>query len=935
MNEQPDRSGSSIGPYELIRLIGRGGMGEVYEATDTRLGRAIALKILRPEVVQDAERKARFEREAKALAALNHPGIVTIHSFETIDDTTLITMKLIEGSPLTEILRKERNMPVDRVLEIAIPITDAIGAAHKQGITHRDIKPDNIIIGPKGQVTVLDFGLAKLAEPVISGLDDASATASMPGTVEGRIFGTVHYMSPEQAQGHPTDSTTDIFSLGIVIYEMATGQQPFSGESSLSMLSSILKDQPSPMVEIGRDVPTELDRIVSRCLEKDPDLRWQTGLDLRNELLGLKQANPMDSTPSDQATRTRNSFTTSAVLITCGIIAGGLIAFGLTQLAGSNLPTPEPISQTTEHSRLPVSADPINWRYTRQTESGDAENAPCLSPDESSIIYSAKDPETRKERIYLRRTNGSRSIPLTEDLPGEHFGPRYSPDGEQIIFHVVNNEETSIHIMGATGENPRKLDIKGHFPNWSPDGRNIAYSTMGYNNPTAMHGLGNLVVTDLDSMESKILFSDGYNPRWSEHDWIVFWTLSTVTEEYPEGRMTGKRNIAVCRPDGSQMTFITDDPEFDWTPDWSADGRSIVFASDRGGTMGIWKVNFDPELGVVTSAPELLPSATNFVGALDVGDQTDSIVYVTGQVGTTIRTVPLDPETLKPDGVPTVILGRDMINNNFNVSPDGRSLAFGGGPILREDIYVVNIDGGGLRRLTNDLANDRGASWDFDSNTIYFYSNRSGQYQYWSINTDGSNLRQISNTSNATQPCAVDTEGTAWMISGFGKNPTQGETIGYTRNQSSDTPQEELKQLPKIPDFNGFFVPGNWSHCGNRLTGFIGTDQTFMQREIGIFDLKNQTYERIMSPGTVVWANDIDWTPDDRLTVQIIGDDNGLYILDEDSGTFELLVGPDDLGSTEAGNYKIGPDWKLYYRDFADERNIWMAHQDKAGEIQE
>ena len=285
VDEEIDRSGTDLGPYHLVRLLGRGGMGVVYEASDARLGRTVALKILRPEVVGDPERRARFEREAKALAALNHPGIVTIHSFETIGDDTFFTMELVQGRTLDQLMRAHGPMSVARILEIGIPVADALAAAHKRGIAHRDIKPENIIIGPKGQVTVLDFGLAKLAAPVIEASSDAmGATASMDATVEGRILGTIHYMAPEQAQGGETTPTTDVFSLGVVFYEMATGINPFPGETTVSKLSSILKDDPQPIYEYNQQVPSDLERLIRRCLEKDPDRRWQNALDVRNEL---------------------------------------------------------------------------------------------------------------------------------------------------------------------------------------------------------------------------------------------------------------------------------------------------------------------------------------------------------------------------------------------------------------------------------------------------------------------------------------------------------------------------------------------------------------------------------------------------------------------------------------------------------------------------
>ena len=213
--EQEDQSGRTIGTYRLNRLLGRGGMGEVYEAVDTRLDRVIAIKLLRPELVQDEERRSRFEREAKALAALRHPSIVTIYSIETIEDVTLIAMELVAGIPLSELLKSEQVIGVDRVIELALPIADALAAAHKQGIVHRDVKPDNIIVGTKGEITVLDFGLAKL-------VDERSLS------VMGDLAGTYFYMDPYTTGGKAT-AALDIWSLGVVLYELcqffATGME--------------------------------------------------------------------------------------------------------------------------------------------------------------------------------------------------------------------------------------------------------------------------------------------------------------------------------------------------------------------------------------------------------------------------------------------------------------------------------------------------------------------------------------------------------------------------------------------------------------------------------------------------------------------------------------------------------------------------------------
>jgi serine/threonine protein kinase len=261
-------------------------MGEVYRARDTKLNRDVALKVLPEAMAANPERRARFAREAQAIAALNHPNIVTIHSIEQSDNTHFLTMELVNGTTLDGIIARH-GLRADRILAVAIPLVDAISAAHKRGITHRDLKPTNVMVTHDGRLKVLDFGLAKPMDAEPARVSTTSPTG--PLTQDGRVFGTVNYMSPEQAEGKAVDHRTDIFSLGIVLYELATGQRPFTGESDLSVLSSILKDAPRPITDVNPALPQELGRIIRRCLAKDPDRRYQTALDLRNELDELKE----------------------------------------------------------------------------------------------------------------------------------------------------------------------------------------------------------------------------------------------------------------------------------------------------------------------------------------------------------------------------------------------------------------------------------------------------------------------------------------------------------------------------------------------------------------------------------------------------------------------------------------------------------------------
>src|SRR5439155_18068678 len=280
--------GVHLGSYKIVALIGAGGMGEVYRARDAKLHRDIALKVLLERGAADPHRRARFAREAQSVAALNHPSIVTIYSVEEANGIPFLTMELVEGKPLKEIIPKD-GLPLERLLKIAIPLAEALNAAHARGITHRDLKPANIMIGADNRVKILDFGLAKLhePEPVPPGMTSFPTAEHMTG--EGRIVGTAAYMSPEQAEGKSLDHRTDIFSFGVILYDMATGERPFQGDTTISVISSIVKDTPRSVTDINPALPRDIGRIVRRALVKDPEQRYQTVKDLGNDLEDLQR----------------------------------------------------------------------------------------------------------------------------------------------------------------------------------------------------------------------------------------------------------------------------------------------------------------------------------------------------------------------------------------------------------------------------------------------------------------------------------------------------------------------------------------------------------------------------------------------------------------------------------------------------------------------
>src|SRR4051812_15141496 len=272
--------GRTLAHFHITAAIGAGGMGEVFRATDSKLGRAVALKVLPADMARDPDRLARFQREARAIAALNHPHIVTIYSVDEIEGVHFLTMELIEGESLAQLI-PDAGLTVDRTVAIGMALADALAAAHDKGIVHRDLKPANVMVTNDGRVKVLDFGLAK----ELRATQPAESMLTVGGRTEiGVVMGTPAYMSPEQVAGRPMDHRTDIFSLGILLYQMASGQRPFEGATSIELASAILRDVPRPLAEIRADVPAGLGRLIRRCLEKDVQRRVQTARDVGNEL---------------------------------------------------------------------------------------------------------------------------------------------------------------------------------------------------------------------------------------------------------------------------------------------------------------------------------------------------------------------------------------------------------------------------------------------------------------------------------------------------------------------------------------------------------------------------------------------------------------------------------------------------------------------------
>ncbi|MGH9753732.1 MAG: protein kinase domain-containing protein, partial [Blastocatellia bacterium] len=487
--------GHTLGHYSVLSTLGVGGMGEVYLARDTKLERKVALKLLPPQYTSDPARIKRFEREARAASATNHPNIITIYEIGRIGNRHFIAAEFVDGQTLRE-LASGKGIAAKDLIEIAIQTTSALSAAHEAGIVHRDIKPENVMRRRDGYVKVLDFGLVKLIEQGQSLGHTNASEGDIGKTNPGAVLGTARYMSPEQALGQEVDSRSDLFSLGVVIYELLTGAPPFKGARMAGVLDAIVHHAPTPIMQLRPDLPPEFGRIINRALEKDRDLRYQTAGDLRSELKLLQRE--LDSSPS-------HSISVAGAHAPAGILSRNLrrliAAAVVFALAAAGFASWRLLSR---EAREP--SPWLNAYMTRVTDLPGEERNPSFSPDARSVYYARR--VNGQWDIYLQRIGGANAQNLTEGFDEDDDQPACSPDGSSIVFRSTRNGG-GLFVMGATGESARKIADFGQNPSWSPDGKEIVCGTDYIIDPKRRVSESKLWVINVASGEKRSLVSDG------------------------------------------------------------------------------------------------------------------------------------------------------------------------------------------------------------------------------------------------------------------------------------------------------------------------------------------------------------------------------------------------------------------------------------------
>jgi serine/threonine protein kinase/Tol biopolymer transport system component len=772
-------AGTKLGRYEVRTQLGAGGMGEVYLALDTQLDRTVALKILPAGVASDEERMRRFIQEAKAASALSHPNVAHIYEVGEMDSPAFIAMEYVEGVTLREHEHNAR-MKLGEALNIAAQIADALAAAHAVGIVHRDIKPENVMVRADGYIKVLDFGLAKLTNPQESVVDSEMATRARINTSPGVVMGTVNYMSPEQARGLKVDARTDIWSLGVVLYEMVTGSVPFKGETPTDVIISIAGREPVALTRLAPDAPGALEWIVKKALAKNKDERYQSVRDLQIDLRRLKQdvefeerersvapqveenvpvtirerQTAVESGAQARATQTetiaaratssteiivseiKRHKTGAALIIAALAVAVAGIAYGLYKFAG----------------RKPA-ANLQSMKITRLTNSGKVGNA-SISPDGKYVAYSALD-EAGQSSLWIRHVVTTSNVQIVPPAGADvrFAAPAFSSDGNYVYYtRAEKNAPAVLYQVPVLGGTSRKLleNVRADPISFSPDGKRFTFTRRN-----AGQGEDALMLVNADGTgEQKLAaraFPDFFlgGAAWSPDGKTIACAFGSFTGGY-------YRSVAVIQvADGTQKPLTSHRWNNVERVAWLSDGSGVITTAQEqaGSPFQIWQISY-PEGEAHTITNDL----STYHNASLTADSS-ALVTVLSDHTSNVWAAPTGEWT----GARQLTSGKENggIEGATTWTPDGK-IVYRSNASGNPDIWIMDADGRNQKQLTDDASYKRNLSVTPDGRHVVFDSFRSGTQQLWRIDIDGSNLKQLTTGTGAFSPhCSPDGK---WVV---------------------------------------------------------------------------------------------------------------------------------------------------------------------------
>ena len=709
-------SGTRLGPYEVVGLIGAGGMGEVYRARDPRLDRPVAIKILPASHAGSPDRIERFAREAHAAAALNHPNILAVHDVGTDREGPYIVSELLEGETLREASVPGRPWPARKVLDVAVQVAHGMAAAHSRGIVHRDLKPENIFLCDDGVAKILDFGLARLVEQA----GDSNETGE-PITRENTVLGTVGYMAPEQVRGQVADHRADIFAFGAVVYELLAGRRAFAGDTSADITTAILIRDPPDLAQL-QTVPAHLAQIVARCVEKRPESRFQSASDLAFALKAVSMAAGTSG---------------SAGVARSGLTGPGVSRrFRLVTVAGLALVVAAALGAMLGRLLAPDTAPPSVATSYRLTDFVGLEEAPAMSPDGKSVAFTASVGE--KRQAFVRLIAGGNPLQITNVTGGCRF-PRWSPDSSAIVCFssaASPDRQGTLWEVPALGGAPRRVAASlGEADARLADGQIVYFRLSGDRIELVTSA------PDGSALEAVARFPSGSyyrHPRWS-----------------PDGRSVAfqqgdgvRFDVFVMPAGGGEPRQLTHDNTLITGLSWLPDGSGIVYSSSRASTMPylptfhLWSMRPGDKAPRQLTSPEI-----SYVDP----DVHRNGTLVTGrlQMSVDIWKFPIDGSPIENVNRRARITHQTGHVQTPTVSPDGNSVAFLSDSGGHANIWVTGGEPAELRQITHERDPDVAVGvpiWSRDGRSIAFVSSRGNEglgFGIWAVDPDGSNLRQL------------------------------------------------------------------------------------------------------------------------------------------------------------------------------------------------
>ena len=694
-------AGTRLGPFEIVSPLGAGGMGEVYRARDSRLGRDVALKVLPESLAQNAERLKRFEKEARSASALNHPNLVTVHDIGSSNGVEYIAMELVEGRTLRDILA-DGPMPTRRLLAIAAQTADGLAKAHGAGIVHRDLKPDNLMISTDGFVKILDFGLAKLTQPEETSGHTAAPTVS-GATEPGVVMGTAGYMSPEQALGRPVDFRSDQFSLGSILYEMATGKRAFSRESAPETLTAIIRDDPEPIGRLAPLSPAPLSWVVERCLAKNADDRYASTRDLARDLANLRDR--VSETSSGTAAAPVETLRKSRTAWLPWAVAAGLAVVAAALWVAGRRPDAAP---------APVLRFSLNLPEGVSFENGEIEGQHALSPDGRKLVFAGRAQASR--RLYLRMLDSMEVRPL-EGTEGA-ISPFWSPDSRSLGFFA----DGKLQRLDFTGP-PRTICAAASLetlPSWGSTGQ-ILFAQLAQKEP------GLFVVDAAGGQPRRVDHKsrEGSNGLWTTFlpDGKRFFFLSRDFDRSKEDPW----HLMVGSIDSPETTEISDAI---WSRVEYVKPGYLIYAKQG----ALVAQRFDDEkLRLIGSPVTLAEHVYYFNGPAQAGFSASEVGIVTYEK----LAAPSRVAWLDRSGREIERIALEGIVGGVRLSPDGRTIAahIWDEKVGTSDIWLYDLSRRLSTRLTLDVDDEQTAVWSADGSRIYFRGDRFGPPDIWSIST--------------------------------------------------------------------------------------------------------------------------------------------------------------------------------------------------------